>query len=99
MSEIIAVVTLDKKGRAMFPVALRQEMGLVDGTQLCVERTDDGAYELIPAELVPRDQLYFHSPAMRKRVERAERSIEGKTSTHTKGEKATQRFLNSLKNR
>ena len=54
MSEVIGVVTVDKKGRAVFPVALRQELGLVDGTQLRVERTDEGAYELVPAELVPR---------------------------------------------
>lgn len=72
-------------------------MGLVDGTQLQVELTDDGAYELVPAVLVPRDQLYFHSAPMRKRVEQAERSFREGTSTKTKSEKATRKFLDSLK--
>jgi AbrB family looped-hinge helix DNA binding protein len=97
MSQVIGVVTLDKKGRAVFPLALREEMGLVEGTQLRVERTDDGAYELVPAELVPRDQLYFHTPAMRRRIEAAERSIREGSSTKTKGERATAKFLDSLK--
>ncbi|HUQ48988.1 MAG TPA: hypothetical protein VM053_12210 [Gemmatimonadaceae bacterium] len=97
MSRVIGVVTLDRKGRAVFPVALRQEMGLTDGTQLRVELTDDGAYELVPAELVPRDQLYFHTPPMRRRIEAAERSIREGSSTKTKGESETRKFLDSLK--
>ena len=99
MARVLGVVTLDKKGRAVFPVALREEMGLVDGTQLRVELSDDGVYELVPAELVPRDQLYFHTPAMRKRIEAAERSFREGTSTKTKGERATREFLDSLKKR
>ncbi len=72
---------------------------MVGGTQLRVERTDDGAYELVPAELVPRDQLYFHTPAMRRRVEAAERNLREGASTKTKGERDTTRFLDSLKKR
>lgn len=97
MSQVIGVVTVDKKGRAVFPLALRQELGLTEGTQLRVERTDSGAYELVPAELVPRDQLYFHTAEMRERVERAERSFREGTSTRTEGEVATQQYLDSLK--
>lgn len=97
MSRVVGVVTLDKKGRAVFPLALRQELGLGDGTQLFVEQTDAGTYELVPAELVPRDQLYFHSVEMRRRVESAERSFRDGTSTKTSGEKATRKFLDSLK--
>jgi AbrB family looped-hinge helix DNA binding protein len=97
MPRVLGVVTLDKKGRAVFPLALRQELGLVDGTQLLVERTDDGTYELVPAELVPRDQLYFHSAQMRERVEQAERSFREGTSARTVGEKATKKLLDSLK--
>lgn len=99
MSRVIGVVTLDKKGRAVFPLALREEMGLTDGTQLRVERTDDGAYELVPAELVPRDQLYFHTPGVRRRVEAAEKNLREGSSTKTKGERETNRFLDSLKKR
>jgi len=97
MSRVLGVVTLDKKGRAVFPLALREELGLVDGTQLRVERTDDGTYELVPAELVPRDQLYFHTPAMRRRIEMAEENLREGSSTKTKGERETGKFLDSLK--
>jgi len=97
MSRVIGVVTLDKKGRAVFPLALREELGLVNGAQLRVERTDDGAYELVPAELVPRDQLYFHTPAMRRRIETAEENLREGSSTKTKGEREAIKFLDSLK--
>lgn len=97
MSRVLGFVTVDKRGRAVFPQALRRELGLDEGTQLRVDKTDSGAYELVPAELVPRDQLYFHTPEMRERVERAERSFREGTSTRTEGEAETQRFLDSLK--
>ena len=97
MSRVVGVVTLDRKGRAVFPLALREEMGLADGTQLQVERTDEGVYELVPVELVPRDQLYFHTPAMRRRIEAAERSFRDGSSTKTRGERETRKFLDSLK--
>ena len=99
MPEVLGFVTIDKKGRAVFPLALRRELGLTDGAHLRIERTDDGAYELVPAELVPRDQLYFHTPEVRERLERAERSFRDGTSTRTEGEEATQGFLDSLKAR
>lgn len=99
MSRVLGFITVDKRGRAVFPQALRRELGLAEGTQLRVERTDGGAYELVPAELVPRDQLYFHTPEMRERVDRAERSFRDGTSTRTQGEEATQQFLDTLKTR
>ncbi len=99
MSQLLGFITVDKRGRAVFPLALRRELGLSEGTQLRIERSDDGAYELVPAELVPRDQLYFHSPEMRERVERAERSFRDGRSTHTESEETTQQFLDALKMR
>lgn len=99
MSQVLGYITVDKKGRATFSRVLRRELGLTEGTQLRVERTDDGAYELVASELVPRDQLYFHTPAVRERVERAEESFREGRSTRTEGEGATQQFLDSLKTR
>lgn len=99
MARVLGFVTVDKKGRAVFPLALRRELGLSEGAHLRIERTDDGAYELVPAELVPRDQLYFHTPEVRERVGRAEQSFQDGTATRTEGEDATQQFLDSLKAR
>lgn len=97
MSQLLGFITVDKRGRAVFPLALRRELGLSEGRQLRIERSDDGAYELVPAKLVPRDRLYFHSPEMRERVERAEQSFRDGTSTRTEGEEATRQFLDALK--
>lgn len=99
MSELLGVLTVDGKGRASLPLKVRRELGLRHGSQILVERTDDGEIKLILAELVPRDQLYFHSPEMRTRLERAEASYREGRSTQTDGEAATQAFLDSLKSR
>lgn len=97
MSELLGVLTVDGKGRASLPLKLRRELGLSDGSQMLVERTDDGEIRLIPAELIPRDQLYFHTPQMRAHIERAEASFREGRSTRTEGEEETQAFLDSLK--
>jgi AbrB family looped-hinge helix DNA binding protein len=97
MSELLGVLTVDGKGRTVLPLRVRHELGLDEGSQMRVERTDDGEILLIPAVLVPRDQLYFHTPEMRARLSRAETSFENGTSTRTNGETETQAFLDSLK--
>lgn len=61
MATVLGVLTVDAKGRAVFPQKLREELGLTEGTQLRVEREADGHLSLVPAELVLRDQLWFHS--------------------------------------
>ena len=97
MSELLGVLTVDGKGRTVLPLRVRHELGLHEGAQMRVERTDDGEVRLVPAVLVPRDQFYFHTPEMRARLSRAEASFESGTSTRTKGEEQTQAFLDSLK--
>ena len=99
MSELLGVLTVDAKGRTVLPQRVRRELGLEEGAQMRVERTDDGEVKLVPAVLVPRDQLYFHTPEMRARLSRAEASFENGTSTRTNGEEETQAFLDSLKSR
>lgn len=97
MAEVLGVVTIDSKGRASFPQRLRRELGLSEGSQLRVERSTDGRIELVPAELIPRDQLYFHTPEVQERVTRAELSFREGRSTSTDGETETQAFLDALK--
>ena len=48
VSELICVLKFDSRGRTVFPVRLRRELGLRAGSQVRVERTDDGLIKLIP---------------------------------------------------
>ncbi len=98
-TEVLGIVTIDSKGRGSFPQGLREVLDLTEGAQLRVERDAEGRIGLVPVELVPRDQLYFHSPEMRERLARAERSVAEGTATRTKGETETLAFLDSLKRR
>ena len=98
MSKLLGVLTMDSKGRAMFPKNLRRVLDLGEGDQVRVELVE-GAIVLVPSELVPRDQLYFHTPEMRARVAEAEASFSDGTSRRTSGEDETQAYLDSLKAR
>ncbi len=46
-----------------------------EGALVILEKTVRGTYELVPAALVPRDQLWVHHPEMRHRIEEAERDF------------------------
>jgi AbrB family looped-hinge helix DNA binding protein len=90
-------LTLDKKGRTTLPEEVRQTLGVEAGDFLLLERTDRGTYELVPATLVPNDQIWFHHPEMQTRVRRAEEEIASGCSTRTQTSAEAQAFLDSLK--
>jgi AbrB family looped-hinge helix DNA binding protein len=95
----VGFLTIDQKGRTTFPQELRRELGINEHTQLRIDRTEDGVYELVPAELIPRDQLWYHSTEGRARIERAEDDVRSGRSTRTRGKDETQRHLDALKER
>ena len=97
MSRTIGYLTIDPKGRTTLPREMREELGITEQTQLRVERTDDGVYELIPSVVIPQDQLWYHGPEGRERLRVAEDSFRDGRSTRTSGEAETQNFLDSLK--
>lgn len=99
MPKILGCLTVDRKGRTTFPQSIRRELGLREGTQLRVELSDYGTFELVPAEVIPQDQLWFHTAEVQARVTRAETDFREGRSTRTAGEKDTLRFLDSLKKR
>ena len=62
------------------PEDVRASLGLRPGDFVLLERTERGGYELVPAALVPRDQLWFHHPEMQGRIRKAEADLaEGRT--------------------
>lgn len=90
-------ITLDSKGRATLPDDVRKALGVGAGDLILLERTDRGTFELVPASLVPRDQLWFHHPEVRERVTEAEDDFTAGRSTRTETPEEAQAFLDALK--
>jgi len=94
-------IIVDKRGRNTLPKDVRRDLGIgeEDSTLVILEKTDHGTYELVPASLIPRDQLWFHHPEMRGRVEEAEADFREGRSTSTSSVDEAQEHLDSLKKR
>lgn len=91
-------MTIDRRGRGTFPEEVRRELGLDDDTNLLIlEKTPRGTYELVPAALIPKDQMWFHHPEMQARIAEAEADFREGRSTYTATPEEAQAFLDSLK--
>lgn len=90
-------MTLDKKGRATLPEEVRSALGIGAGDFILLEQTRRGTFELVPATLVPNDQLWFHHAEMQARVTRAEEDFAQGRSTRTETPEEAQAFLDRLK--
>jgi AbrB family looped-hinge helix DNA binding protein len=90
-------MTVDKKGRATLPEEVRAELGLDGGDIVLLEKTERGTYELVPATLIPKDQLWFHHPEMQARVARAEADFREGRFTRTETLDEAQGLLDALK--
>ncbi len=88
MATAVSYLSVDRKGRATLPEEVRASLGLKPGDFVLLEKTERGTYELVPAALVPRDQLWFHHPEMQRRIRKAEADLaEGRVQvTHSAGE-------------
>jgi AbrB family looped-hinge helix DNA binding protein len=93
----MTLLTLDKKGRITLPEEVREALGVGAGDFILLERTDRGTFELVPAALVPKDQLWFHHPEMQARIARAEEDFASGRATHTETPEEAQAFLDGLK--
>ena len=92
-----AFVTLDKKGRATLPEDVRTALGVEAGDFIILERTERGTFELVPAALVPKDQLWFYHPEMQTRIRKAEANLASGRVSRTRTPEEARRFLDSLK--
>lgn len=90
-------LTLDKKGRTTLPEEVREALGVGAGDFILLEQTDKGTFELVPATLIPNDQLWFHHPEMQARIARAEEDFKAGRSTRTETPEQAQAFLDGLK--
>ncbi|HEX3553163.1 MAG TPA: AbrB/MazE/SpoVT family DNA-binding domain-containing protein [Thermoanaerobaculia bacterium] len=90
-------LTLDKKGRTTLPEEVREALGVGAGDFILLERTDKGTYELVPATLVPNDQLWFYHPEMQARMARAEEDLAAGRFTRTETPEQALELLDGLK--
>jgi AbrB family looped-hinge helix DNA binding protein len=97
MTTATAYLTLDKKGRTTLPDEIRKALGVGTGDFILLERTERGTYELVPAALVPNDQLWFHHPKMQARVAEAEADFAAGRTTRTETPEEARAFLDHLK--
>lgn len=92
-------LTVDRRGRNTLPEEVRQDLGIADQETsfVLLEKTSRGTYELVPASLVPNDQLWFHHPEMQDRMARAEADFREGRSTQAATPEEAQSFLDGLK--
>jgi bifunctional DNA-binding transcriptional regulator/antitoxin component of YhaV-PrlF toxin-antitoxin module len=92
-------LNVDKRGRSTLPEDVRRDLGIDgdEGALVILEKTARGTYELVPAALVPRDQLWVHHPEMRARIEEAEADFRAGRSTRAETPEDAQRYLDTLK--
>ena len=97
MAPATTFLTLDKKGRITLPKEVREALGVGPGDFILLERTNRGTFELVPAVLVPKDQLWFHHPEMQERIAKSEADFAAGRATWTETPEQAQAFLDSLK--
>jgi AbrB family looped-hinge helix DNA binding protein len=97
MQPAVTFLTLDKKGRTTLPEEVRKVLGVEAGDFILLERTERGTFELVPASLVPNDQLWFHHPDMQARIARAEEDLASGQASRTDTPDQAQALLDSLK--
>jgi AbrB family looped-hinge helix DNA binding protein len=97
MANEISYLTVDRKGRATLPEEVRASLAVKAGDLVLLERTERGTYELVPAALVPRDQLWFHHPAMQRRIRKAEADLAEGRAKATHSPEEAQALLDSFK--
>ena len=97
MAGSLAFVSLDAKGRATLPEEIRASLGVSPGDLILLERTERGTFELVPAALVPRDQLWFYSTEVRRRIARGEADLDEGRSSGVRTPEEAKRLLGGLK--
>jgi bifunctional DNA-binding transcriptional regulator/antitoxin component of YhaV-PrlF toxin-antitoxin module len=93
------ILTVDKRGRNTLPESVRRDLGIGDKETsfVLLEKTDRGTYELVPAAIVPIDQLWFQHPEVERRVAEAEADFREGRSTSTSTVDEAQAHLDRLK--
>lgn len=92
-------MNVDKRGRGTLPEEVRRDLGIgeEDSSILILERTERGTYELVPASLVPKSQLWFRHPQMQQRIAQAEADFREGRSSRAQTPEDAQSLLEGMK--
>jgi AbrB family looped-hinge helix DNA binding protein len=87
---------IDGKGRITIPESLRRALGLSAGDTVLFELSGTSLL-VVPAALVPRDQLWFYTAEVQRRLAAAEADIGAGRTTRAATAEDAQDYLDSLK--
>lgn len=80
-------MTVGDRGRFTLSDEVRKHLGVAEGDTVLIELTEQGTAELVPAALIPRDQVWFAHPAVQARVSAAHADIAARRTTHVTKER------------
>jgi AbrB family looped-hinge helix DNA binding protein len=90
-------VTVGDKGRLTLSEDVRRHLGINEGDVVLIELTENGTAEIVPAALVPRDQVWFAHPEMQARMREAHEDIAAGRTTRVTKRSELRAHLNRLK--
>jgi len=71
------IAKINENGQVSIPVEIRKKLKLKAGDTLGFEPTPDGKIILQPVSIVARENLYFFTPEIQKKIKKAEKELEG----------------------
>lgn len=89
--------TVGDKGRVTLPENVRKHLGVDEGDVVLIELTENGTVELVPAALVPRDQIWFAHAEVQARIAAAHQNIDAGRTTKITKRAALRAHLEKLK--
>jgi AbrB family looped-hinge helix DNA binding protein len=89
--------TVGDKGRVTLPENVRKHLGVEEGDVVLIELTANGTVELVPAALIPREQIWFAHPEVQARVAVAHQDIAAGRTTRVSKRTQLRTHLEKLK--
>lgn len=78
-------VTVGDKGRITLSEEVRSHLRVSEGDVVLIELAENGIAQMVPATLIPRDQVWFAHPEMQSRIREAHGDIAaGRTTRASK---------------